>query len=515
MTVIAAIADRVRGLAGWRRHGLALVLGLLAATALPPLHAVPALFIAFPGLAWLIDGSRTRRGAALVGWSFGIGHFSAALYWVGHAFLVDPERFAWMLPFAVTGLGVGMGLFVALAAGLAKAVSGPGIGRVLGLAGTWTAVEVLRGWIFTGFPWDLIAYSWSGIPAMMQSAAVIGAYGVGLVTVALATLPALLAEPGGKGRRPWPVAVAAVGLAVLWGAGTVRLAMATESFVPGVRLRLVQANIDQTLKWRPHLREANFLRQIDMSRRPAAQPVTHIIWPETAAVYSLDHDDVHRSMLAAAAPPGGAIITGAPRLSPPGREPFQVWNSLFAIDDKGGVAAVYDKTHLVPFGEYMPLKSVLPLKKLTEGSVDFSAGPGPMTLTIPGLPPVSPLICYEAIFPGRVVDAGQRPDWLLNLTNDAWFGMSAGPHQHFASTRWRAVEEGLPLVRVAVTGISGVVDPHGLVLGQLDLGTEGVLDSALPKPLNHPTLYARWGDAPVAMLITFFLVSAITLNRRG
>ncbi|MEO5372814.1 MAG: apolipoprotein N-acyltransferase [Alphaproteobacteria bacterium] len=509
--MIRTLATIVGGLAGWRRHGLALLLGVLAAAAQPPVGAAPLLLVAFPALVWLIDGSRSWRGAALVGWSFGSGHFATALYWVGHAFLVDPERFGWMLPFAIIGLGVGLGAFVALAAGLTHAVSRPGPARVAALAGAWTVAEMLRGWLFTGFPWGLAAYAWSDVPAMMQVAALVGAYGVSLLTVLIAATPALA-------DRRFPAAALGL-LALVWAGGAVRLQMAGAvgdlPLVPGVTLRLVQANIDQTLKWRPSLRETNFLRQIELSRSPGIDSVTHVIWPETASIFSLDHDATHRAIIATAAPPGGAVITGAPRLTPPGVSPLQVWNSLLAIDHDGTLVAVYDKVHLVPFGEYMPLRSILPFDKLTVGAIDFSAGPGMKTLTVSGLPPFSPLICYEAIFPGKVVDATNRPDWLLNLTNDAWFGMSAGPHQHFASTRWRAVEEGLPLVRVAVTGISGVVDPFGRVLRRLDLGEMGVLDAPLPRPLVHPTPYARWGDGPVLLLASFLLGTAIAALRRG
>ncbi len=512
--MIASLALRVRSLTGWRRNGWAMVLGALAAAALPPVHALPLLVVAFSGLVWVIDGSRTARSAAMVGWSFGAGHFAAGLYWIANAFMVDPERFGWMAPFAIAGLSAGLGVFPALAAAVARTASRPGAGRVLVLAAAWTAVEMLRGWVLTGFPWNLIATAWTAVPPMMQLAALTGPFGVGLLTVAAAAAPSALTER----RGGFAVAAAVLVLAVVWIGGAVRLDAAGPvsalPTAPGVRLRLVQANIPQTLKWLPELREYHFLKHIEMSREVGFEAVTHILWPETAAPYSLDLDEGGREMIARAIPPGGAVITGAPRWTPQGREPRQAWNSVFVIGSGGKTLAFYDKAHLVPFGEYVPFHDLLPLRKLTVGSMDFSAGDGRKTLTAPGLPPFSPLICYEVIFPGEVAAPDPRPSWLFNPTNDAWYGNSAGPYQHFASTRWRAVEEGLPLVRTAITGISGVVDPFGRVVTRIGLGKQGVLDSPLPLPLPAPPPYVRWRDIPVTVAIIILLGGGFLTARR-
>lgn len=271
--------------------------------------------------------------------------------------------------------------------------------------------------------------------------------------------------------------------------------------VPGVRLRLVQANIDQRLKWQESERVNTLRKYLALSSQPGAGPITHVVWPETALPYFLSTEPELLRVLAQVVPPGGLLLTGAVRADPPGTVPVQVWNSVHAIDDRGQVVATHDKFHLVPFGEYVPLRGILPIDKITPGASDFSAGPGPGTLVLPGLPPVSPLVCYEAIFPGAVTArTGQRPQWLLNVTNDAWFGQSAGPHQHFASARLRAVEEGVPMVRVANTGISAVIDPYGRVLASLALGREGVLDAALPEALP-PTPFARFGNGILLALL--------------
>jgi apolipoprotein N-acyltransferase len=276
--------------------------------------------------------------------------------------------------------------------------------------------------------------------------------------------------------------------------------------VDDVRLRLVQPNIPQALKWKQDLRYSHLLKLIELSRAEGQRPPTHVIWAETAVPYLLDRDPQARLAVAKAAPPGGLVITGAVRTSPEGERPYQVWNSLMALDEDGVIRAVFDKFHLVPFGEYMPMKSFLPLKKITEGSTDFSPGPGPLTIDLKGLPPVGPLICYEVIFPHEVTDPGLRPAWLLNLTNDSWYGYSTGPFQHFAAARMRAVEEGLPLVRVANGGISGIVGPYGEVVASLALDTDGIVDGPLPKPLSNPTLYSKLGNGPWAVTLIILLI---------
>ncbi len=515
---VAALARRISSIGGWRRWLLAAGLGALATAALPPLYLLPLAIVAFTGLVWLIDGAAAARSPArsalAAGWWFGFGHFVTGLYWITNALLVDAAQFGWLVPFAVAGLSAYFAVFPALAA-LAVRLSGArGLGRVLALAVAWTAFEWLRGHVLTGFPWNLSATVWAWSEAMIQTAAATGAYGLSLLTVAVAAVPATLADAdqktvgaGASRARRWgAVIVMACLLGAVWVAGEVRLAGAPAkvdpdrpgdagaAVVPEVRLRLVQANIDQRLKWRADQRAANLLKHLRMSAAPGIGQVTHVIWPEAAVPYFLANDAVVRDAIAAVTPPRGVVITGATRTTSPGVKPFRVWNSIHAVNEHGDVVGTYDKAHLVPFGEYVPLGRYLPLTKITPGRVDFSAGPGPTTLELPGLPPVSPLICYEAIFPGAVLDAEKRPEWLLNLTNDGWFGASTGPHQHFAAARLRAVEEGLPLVRAANTGISAVLDPYGRVIGRLGLGVEGILDSPLPAPLGGLTLYARFGD---------------------
>jgi apolipoprotein N-acyltransferase len=392
-----------------------------------------------------------------------------------------------------------------------------GVGRIVLFAVFWTALEWVRAWVLTGFPWNLIGTVWTFSDAMIQLAAVAGVYGLSLLTVMVAAMPAVLADSaGGPRARAWqPVAAAFAALALVWAGGLLRLAGADEATVPGVRLRLVQPNIPQTLKWDPAQRQQHVVKQIRMSLRPPsapsqdipARPPTHVIWAETAVPYYVANEPALLAALGSVVREGGAVIVGAPRTTPEPSTPFQVWNSLHAIDAKGRVIATYDKFHLVPFGEYVPFRKWLPIAKITHGATDFSRGPGPQTLTIPGLPPVSPLICYEAIFPAtaRAREPWRRPGWLLNLTNDAWFGISSGPHQHLAAARLRAVEEGLPLVRVANNGISGIVDAYGRIRARLGLGLEGVIDGDLPVALAAPPAYGHYGDR---MTLAIFLIAA-------
>lgn len=552
---MVALRRRVEALAGWRRRAFAFALGALAVLALPPFHAVPVLAVSFTALAWLVFGSggagrQTEspgaedaagswfigafapgrlRAAFAAGWWFGAGFFSAGLYWLANALLVDAARFGWMVPFAIGGMAAGLGLFPAAACALARIGAGRGAGavpRVLWFALAWVALEWLRGTVLTGFPWNLIGTVWMFSDAMIQPAAWTGVHGLSLATVLLAALPAALGWRVADDRRTAPVVAGVLlgGLLVWFAAGEARLARlgpGAAGEVAGVRLRLVQPAIPQNLKWSPSARSGHVVKQVEMSRAPApgsSSAPTHVIWAETAVPFYLERDLALRAFIAAAVPAGGALITGAPRASAPGTNPFRVWNSLHVLRPDGTIAATYDKAHLVPFGEYVPLRAWLPrwITKVAYGEVDFSAGPGPVALPIPGLPPASPLICYEAIFEGRVVPReGPRPGWLLNLTNDAWYGISPGPYQHFAAARLRAVEEGLPLVRVANNGISAIVDSVGRVRASLALGREGVVDGPLPVALA-PTPFARvgtWGT-PLALAALAFALGFARFGRK-
>jgi len=426
---------------------------------------------------------------------FGLGHFVAGLYWVGTAFSVAGVAPA-AAPFAVLGLAAANALFPGLALLVTYLSRARGGFSVVVLATAWTAAEWLRAnLVLGGFPWNLLGYVWVDSLAMLQLAAVFGIYGLTWLTVLAAAAPLVLVADG----KAWRMPVVSWGLvAVVALAGMTRLAGEDGAVVEGVSLRLVQANIVQYHKWQPERRAANLRRHLALTAAPGAE-ANVVIWPETATPYLLAGEPDIRARLGAALPAGGLLLTGAVRGEPDGAGGMQVWNSLHAIDDHGALVATYDKFHLVPFGEYMPLRSIFDLVKLSHGSTDFSRGPGPLSLFIGGLPPVSPLICYEAIFPGNVRHEESPPAWLLNLTNDAWYGISTGPYQHFQQARVRAIEEGVPLVRAANTGISGVVDARGRIVASLGLGETGVIDSPLPVAKGD-TLYVLWRNWPLLIL---------------
>jgi len=517
MSMPVSFAARVAGLGGWRRRVTLAALGAVAAAALPPLHLLPVMLLALPGLVWVWDGSRSRAAAFGAGWWWGLGWYSAGFYWIAYALLIEPEKFGWLIPFATLGLGGVVAVFTGLATLAAWLPRIPGPGRVLLLAATWTVAEWLRTFVLTGFPWNPLGSVWDGALPVLQAGALAGVHGLGLMTMLTFGLLATLTDPVSARTRRLALAVAALPPLAAWAWGEARLAANPTETIPGIRLRLVQPAVPQTMKWRDDVRERNFADTIALSLEPGFDAVTDVIWPETAASFFLDLDEGHRRMIAQAAPPGGLLITGAPRITPRGTTPLQIWNSLIAIDSAARVVGIYDKVHLVPFGEYVPLRALLPLSKITPGGVDFSSGPGPRTLDLPGLPAASPLICYEAIFPGAVVaaDGQQRPQWLLNVTNDGWFGQSAGPLQHLAAARMRAIEEGLPLARAANTGVSAVFDPLGREIARLELGRRGVVDAPLPRALAEPPPFGRWGNGLPLALALVVAAAGFGMRRLG
>ncbi|MSO75450.1 MAG: apolipoprotein N-acyltransferase [Alphaproteobacteria bacterium] len=496
-----------------------MLLGICGAAAMAPVFALVLYAVAITGLVWLIDSSRSGRAAFGIGWCWGFGYFLAGLYWIANALLVDPERFLWLVPFTAAGLPAVFGVFPALAALVQYWLAPRGPRRIFAFALIWGLVEWLRGHVLTGFPWNLAGHVWAFSDAMLQGVALVGIYGLGLFTVALAASPAALAgAPASAGRSVgaaaiWPVALFLPLVLLLWLGGALRLAFGESEFVAGVTLRLIQPNVSQNLKWQPEERARIFRRLLELTAAPGHDRISHVIWPESAVPFNLTAEPEALAAMAQVTPQGGAILTGAPRAAGAGAS-FRAWNSLLAVDDRGRVVAAFDKFHLVPFGEYVPWRGMLPIEKIVPGGVDFSPGSGPRTLDVVGLPPFSPLICFEVIFPGAVTDPDNRPQWLLNITNDAWYGNSSGPYQHLEIARIRAIEEGLPLLRVANTGISTVIDGYGRVLARLALNQSGVLDTALPRALPGSTVYGRWGDwvlAPGFLILT--LVSWLRKDR--
>ncbi len=505
--VVAAILEN-----HWRRKGLALILGLAAVASLPPFHVFPVLWLSLAGFLLLNWTASSWRRAALEGWLFGLGWFGGGFYWIGHAFFVDAERFAALMPVALIGMAGGMGLYTALGAVMFYFIKRryehlhPLL--VPAFAACWIVCEWLRGWVLTGFPWNPLASVWGNLPEMMQSVAWIGSLGLGFLTAVIFAAPALLfGRSGAELRRPGLVVLMfSVLLPALWAGGAWRVGASTLLTHDGIVLRLVQPAIPQKLKWQPDLRRQHVIRQMAMSKRTPGPlgPPTHVIWAETNVPYVLESESTIPSSLAAVVPEGGALIFGAPRRDAEDR----AYNSLFVIDQHGKIADIFDKYHLVPFGEYVPLRDLIPIKKLTEGRGDFTPGPGPRTQHFQGLPSFAAIICYEVIFSGNVVDANDRPSWILNATNDAWFGPSTGPRQHLVQARLRAIEEGLPVVRVANTGISAVIDPYGRVRNRIGLDEQGVIDAPLPVPLAS-TFFANYGQSTGLLIAALGILTGV------
>jgi apolipoprotein N-acyltransferase len=512
---------------GWKRAAIALVAGALSSLAMAPFNAWPVLFLTFPVMVWLIDGAaagnlRGLPAAAMTGWWFGFGYFVPGLYWIGYAFLVDAPTFGWLLPFAVCGLPAYLALFTAFGFALARLIWTKDASRLLALAASLTLAEWLRGHVLTGFPWNAFGYALTEPLALAQAASLIGLWGLTFLTVAIFASPAVLIDGRSRARRPWLApAMALTVLAAMGIYGAVRLSLQPTRQIENVKLRLMQPNLQQDARFNYSAKAEvmkKYLALSDRSTGPGSTGVrdaTILIWPESAFPFFLTREADAMAQIAELLPKGTVLITGAVRAPdlPPGVRVTRAYNSIYVIDHDGSVLSSYDKLHLVPFGEFLPFQDwmeKLGFVQLTKVQGGFIRGDRRRTMELPGAPRMLPLICYEAIFPGEIASRDDRPGWIVNLTNDGWFGISTGPYQHLQQTRLRAIEQGLPVVRVANTGISAVIDPVGRIVAQLDLGVEGVLDARLPRAIPA-TVYARTGDIPSAIIVA---VAIITVIRR-
>jgi apolipoprotein N-acyltransferase len=512
---------------GWQRAAIAVLAGAASALALAPVNAWPVLFLTFPVLVWLVDGSASGRwsgamAAAGAGWCFGFGYFLAGLYWVGYAFLVDAKTFGWLLPIAVAGLPAYLALFTALGLATARLAWVRGPSRVLALAAALTAAEWLRGHVLSGFPWNAFGYTLTQPLALAQSVSLAGVWGLTFLALAICATPALFADDRADTPRPWrPLLAGLALLTALTGYGAMRLWTHPTEFVAKVKLRIMQPDLQQDQKFNYSAKSQVMARYLALSDRATGpqsngvHDVTHLIWPESAFPFFLTREPDVLAQIAGLLQPGTVLITGAVRAAatPDNARVSEAYNSVYVIDHDGSILGIYDKVHLVPFGEYLPFQRLLEklgLRQLTRQVGGFQSGDRRRAMTVPGAPKMLPLICYEAIFPGAAAPRGERPGWLVNVTNDGWFGISSGPYQHFQQARVLAVAEGLPLVRAANTGISAVVDPFGRIVGSLPLGSEGVLDAKLPRPIA-PTFYARFGDSA---LLLFLVASILIVGRR-
>ncbi|WP_425044617.1 apolipoprotein N-acyltransferase [Primorskyibacter sp. S87] len=471
-------------------------LGMACATGLAPLSLWPVSLVSLALVGLLYLRCKSVRAAGTTGWFFGFGYFAIGLLWIVEPFLVDVARHGWMAPFALVFMSGGLSLFWTAAFMAAARWGKSDLSRMLLLVAFWGLAEFARAYLLTGFPWAAFAQHWVDTPVALLLAW-IGPHGLALGTLCAALLAALAVHR--RSMKPLvgtlPVLVAA--FLPFWFAG--------ETAETDAVIRMVQPNAPQHQKWDPAHIPIFYQRQLDMTA--AGSPPDLIVWPETAIPSLLDQAGPVLAEISHSAR-GSPVVLGLRRI-----EGSRIYNSAVLIDGTGVATDIYDKHHLVPFGEYVPFGDLAARFGIhgfaAEQGQGFSAGPGPRLMDLGPLGTALPLICYEAVFPQDVNAAPARPTLLMQLTNDAWFGTHSGPYQHMAQARMRAIEQGLPMLRVANTGVSAMIDPHGKVMRQIPLGQSGYADAALPAPLP-PTFYSSSGDLPA--LVVLFLVAGIAIR---
>ena len=553
----APLSHRVVLATGWARRAIALASGACGALAMAPVGFVPAMAVSLTVAVWLVDGAErtatARSGARRhawptlacafgAGWWWGFGYFAAGLYWLGAAFLVDADKTAWLMPLGVVALPAVLAVYAGLAFALARALWSPGPARVLALAFALLVTELLRGALFTGFPWNELGMALGTNLVLAQGASAVGLHGLTALSVPIFAAPATLADRDARGRRSLaPTAMAALALIGLAGFGAWRLSGGPVGDVPGVRLRIMQPDVFGDGEFTFENKDALLANYLALSDRATAAyrtglaDVTHLIWPESPFPFILSRDPDALDAIGRVLPKDTVLVTGAARVegsqtSP--KDPPRYFNAIQVLghDPATGAAAVgdtYDKVHLVPFGEYTPLVGLLErlgISQFVPIPGGFTPGSRHRLLRVPGLPPVVPAVCYEAIFSGALLSPGGLPNEgglergaILNVSDDGWFGRTAGPWQHLAQARLRAVEQGLPLIRAANTGVSAIIDPYGRILEELPLGTAGVLDGFLPRSIA-PTVFSEMNQVIPAvaagLLLTLLFVVRYGDTRR-
>lgn len=509
MDQIKKISEAITGLTNKRKFMLSFICGSLSSLAFAPTYVILLPFIAFPILFWLLDACKNKKSAFLIGWFFGFGHFVTGLYWFANALLTDAERFAWMIPLAVSVIPAALAVYIGLVCLITYVLPFSKTNKVIIFTVMWTIFEFLRGILFTGFPWNLIGYIWTFSDNMIQITSVTGILGLSFFTVLSLTLPSQIIEE--KGSK-WVICSIVIILSI-WIFGYIRLQNSDVKTYNNIKIRIVQPNNSTSPdNWLEENRRNIFIRHMDMTLSDGFSDITHVIWPEATLPTYINETAPLLKIISSAVPKNGLLLMGSSRLLDTLNGP-KVWNSLHVLNPKGDIVDFYDKSHLVPFGEYVPLRIIfdkLPfIKKITHGFYDIREGDGPKTISLPEFPPFGPQICYEAIFSGSVIDENKRPEIMVNVTNDAWYGNSSGPYQHFNMARVRATEEGLPLIRAANSGISALIDPYGRIIAKTELGKENILDVGLVSSLETPTTYGKLRNWSTILIIVFFVILSV------
>lgn len=519
------LAGRIILLWGWRRALAAFAAGALAVLAQAPYDFFAVCFVSFPVLVWLLDGTtgegsggllRRLRPAFAVGWWFGFGYFLAGLWWVGQAFLVEADQFAWALPFAVIGLPLLLAFFYGFATALARLAWSGDIGRIAAIACAFGLAEWLRSFLFTGFPWNAVGYAAMPVPLLMQSVSVVGTVGMDALAVFVFSLPALLAA---RRHRRLGAALFVLLAAAHVGFGYFRLTSPEPAATRSLDVRIVQPSVDLSEKWDASVRDRIFATLLALSSQAPEKGRNKpqlVIWPETSVPFLFTDRPQALTAIGDMLQPGQMLVAGVVREEGGAGTESRYYNSVVAIDDRGEIVDAVDKVHLVPFGEYLPLSGLLErfgLQQLVAGPMNFNAGSERHALTVPGGLRAVPFICYEIIFGDAVAADVASSDLIVNVTNDAWFGDTPGPYQHFRQAQIRAVEKGLPLLRAANNGISAVVDPRGRVVDALAMNVAGAFDVRVP--VSAPDVVtAGWRRLNGLLVLGFLALAALALNVR-
>ncbi len=490
----------------------ALLCGLALATTQAPLGWWWLLPLGIAGLFILWTRAITIRRAFWTGWWAGLAYFCGTLFWIVEPFLVDIATFGWLIPIALPAMAGGMALFWGAGLALGRWLAGNRPCAPLAMATGWMVAEALRGFILTGFPWSLLGYALVDTPPA-QTAAWVGINGLTFAVMLTGCLFGAALRAPALRHRATCAAGAVLLVAGAWGVGMARLATDIAPRPDSVLVGIVQPNVPQSEKWRPDLRDQQFTDLLTATRDLSARGADVVVWPEAATPFPFAELPAMRAQIAQTLRPGGVVLTGGIRVTGRGTDDAKVHNSLLAIGGDAALLKSYDKEHLVPFGEYLPFDSVLTalgLRTIAALPGGFASGAGQdRALTIGTLPPFGVMICYEAIFPHEVATRSARIDWLVHVTNDAWFGRIAGPQQHLAQARFRAIERGVPIARAANTGISAMIDAHGTVIESLALERSGTLLIRLPGHLE-PTLYHQFEEVSFLILLLIALTLGIT-----
>ncbi len=494
-------------------------LGVLASLAYAPISAIPCAFVAFP--LWLyilqIHQKSSWQRIFVLGWSFGLGYFTGGLYWITFSLGTDISAFWWLIPFSLLGIPSILSIYIGLIAVILQRVHCTGISRCFWFASLWTIAEVTWGSGSLGLPWNPLGSMWSSFSPLLQSVSVIGVYGLTLITALWVSTPILLEKH--KLKMPQVIFITCQ-VVILVGASS--WGMIRPHTTPTAELenppfiRLVQPSLPQDLDWSPEKAGEQFFNLMNLSSTTTERLPDLIVWPESALPLLLDENTQARETIAKILKPDAFLLSGSLRREFNGGEKPKVYNSMVIVDAGGNVITNYDKTHLVPFGEYLPLRQLIPdsITKITAGETDFSRGQGLKTISLGEFPAFSPLICYEVIFSGQVISSkSPRAQWILVITNDAWYGHTSGPYQHLQLTRLRSIEEGLPLVRAANSGISAVFDAFGREIIRKDLGEKGVVDAELPPALRNPTLFSLYGQLIFIILLASFVLLGMAFRK--